>query len=114
MESKDYYAILNVERKATLSTIKQAYRQLARRLHPDVNPNDEAAAEHFKLINEAYEVLSNPTQRRQYDRYGPHWKTTYSGNNFSRNSSRDDFEELEFGRFGSFEDLLGDLLDRYG
>jgi len=113
-EKVDYYSILDVDRNASLQTIKTSYRRLARQLHPDLNPNDEAAAENFKRLNEAYEVLSNPSQRRQYDRYGLKGQATDPGKTSARNQPQDDFDELEFGRFGSFEDLLGDLLNRYG
>ncbi|MGB3138630.1 MAG: DnaJ domain-containing protein [Nodosilinea sp.] len=112
----DYYAVLKVGRQASLTTIKQSYRRLARQLHPDLNPDNEAAAEQFKALNEAYEVLSDSTKRRQYDRYGAHWKQAQKGYErtpYSGSQRDDDFEEMEFGRHGSFEDLLGDLLDRY-
>ncbi|MBD2110801.1 MULTISPECIES: DnaJ domain-containing protein [Cyanophyceae] len=115
-ESTDFYAVLKVNRQASLLTIKQAYRKLARQLHPDLNPNDAAAAEQFKALNEAYEVLSDPANRRQYDRYGAHWKKAekgYTTTNRSSSRQNDDFDEMEFGRFGRFEDLLGDLLNRY-
>ncbi|MEA5450898.1 DnaJ domain-containing protein [Leptolyngbya sp. CCNP1308] len=115
-ESTDYYAVLKVNRQASLLTIKQSYRKLARQLHPDLNPNDVAAAEQFKALNEAYEVLSDPAKRRQYDRYGAQWKKAekgYASTSHPSNRQNDDFDEMEFGRFGRFEDLLGDLLDRY-
>lgn len=71
---KDYYAILGVSRGATEKEIKQAYRRLARKYHPDVNPGDKAAEAKFKEINEAYEVLSDPVKREKYDRFGEHWQ----------------------------------------
>ncbi|MGQ9863787.1 MAG: molecular chaperone DnaJ [Bacteroidia bacterium] len=67
---KDYYAILGVPRDADLETIKRVYRKLALQYHPDKNPGDKTAEERFKEINEAYEVLSDPQKRRQYDTYG--------------------------------------------
>lgn len=67
---KDYYAILGVSRDADLETIKRAYRKLALKYHPDKNPGDKAAEERFKEINEAYEVLSDPQKRQQYNIYG--------------------------------------------
>src|SRR4030066_329362 len=68
MTSKDYYAILEISRKASAKEIKQAYRRLARRYHPDLHPGDKFDEDMFKAINEAYEVLSDPEKRREYDR----------------------------------------------
>ena len=67
MEFKDYYAVLGIGRNATPDEIKKAYRKLARRRHPDVNPGDRAAEKQFKEINEAHEVLGDPDARRRYD-----------------------------------------------
>jgi curved DNA-binding protein len=74
MEYKDYYKILGVNRNAEEKEIKKAYRKLARQYHPDVNPGDKAAEEHFKDINEAYEVLSDPEKRQKYDQLGSSWQ----------------------------------------
>ena len=71
---QDYYEILGVPRTATEDEIKKAYRKLARKHHPDVNPNDKSAEEKFKKINEAYEVLSDAEKRKKYDRFGENWK----------------------------------------
>lgn len=70
----DYYNILGVDKNATQEDIKKAYRKLARKLHPDLNPDDKEAERKFKEINEANEVLSNPENRAKYDKYGEHWK----------------------------------------
>lgn len=70
----DYYKILGVDKNATQEDIKKAYRKLARKLHPDLNPDDKEAERKFKEINEANEVLSNPENRAKYDKYGEHWK----------------------------------------
>jgi curved DNA-binding protein len=74
MEFKDYYSTLGVAKTATEKEIKQAYRKLARKHHPDVNPNDKAAEAKFKEINEAYEVLGDPDKRRKYDELGANWR----------------------------------------
>ncbi|MGI6295494.1 MAG: DnaJ C-terminal domain-containing protein [Armatimonadota bacterium] len=71
---KDYYAILGVGRDASEKEIKAAYRKLARKHHPDVNPGDKAAEEKFKEISEAYEVLSDKDKRTKYDQYGQYWE----------------------------------------
>lgn len=70
---RDYYAVLGVGKQADAQAIKQAYRRLARKHHPDLNPGDRQAAERFKEIGEAYEVLSDPDRRRRYDQLGPDW-----------------------------------------
>ncbi len=70
----DYYKILGLEKNASLADIKKAYRKLARKYHPDLNPNDKVAEKKFKEINEAHEVLSNPENRKKYDEYGEHWQ----------------------------------------
>lgn len=70
----DYYNILGVDKKASAEDIKKAYRKLARKLHPDLNPNDAEAHKKFQQINEANEVLSDPEKRAKYDKYGENWK----------------------------------------
>ncbi len=70
MNQKDYYRTLGVDRGATPSQVKRSYRQLARKLHPDVNPSDRSAADKFKEVQEAYQVLSDPEKRSFYDRHG--------------------------------------------
>src|SRR5207247_2441909 len=70
-ETMDFYIVLGVERGATLNDIKRAYRRLARKYHPDINPGDRTAANQFRQIAEAYETLSDPDRRNQYDTSGP-------------------------------------------
>lgn len=70
----DYYSILGIDKSASADDIKKAYRKLARKYHPDVNPNDSEAHSKFQQINEANEVLSDPEKRKKYDQYGKDWK----------------------------------------
>lgn len=74
MEFIDYYKVLDISKNATSDEIKKAYRKLARKLHPDINPNDKEAQAKFQQLNEANEVLSNPEKRAKYDKYGKDWE----------------------------------------
>jgi curved DNA-binding protein len=74
MDFKDYYSTLGVAKTASEKEIKQAYRKLARKHHPDVNPNDKSAESRFKELNEAYEVLGDPAKRKKYDELGANWR----------------------------------------
>lgn len=74
MEYIDYYKILGLEKTASADQIKKAYRKLARKFHPDLNPDNEEAKKKFQQINEAHEVLSDPEKRKKYDQYGQNWK----------------------------------------
>lgn len=82
MEYKDYYQALGVPRTATQAEIKKAFRRLARQHHPDMKPGDKAAEQRFKDISEAYEVLSDPAKRKQYDELGANWEA------FARSGAR--------------------------
>src|SRR6476469_10426571 len=75
VQVKDYYSTLGVKREASDKDIRSAYRKMARKYHPDVNPNNAQAEAKFKEINEAYEVLSDAEKRKKYDRFGANWKT---------------------------------------
>ncbi|MGY2778671.1 curved DNA-binding protein [Thermostichus sp. MS-CIW-23] len=121
---KDYYKILGVSKTATADEVKQAYRRLARKYHPDVNPNDKAAEEKFKDINEAYEVLSDPGKRRQYDQFGQYYQQggfrssrdayTYSSSPFSQDFGGSGFggSGVDFSQFDDFQDFIDQLLGR--
>src|ERR1035437_467833 len=74
MEFVDYYKILGIDKNASVEDIKKAYRKLARKHHPDLNPNNKEANKQFQQINEANEVLSDPENRKKYDKFGKDWK----------------------------------------
>jgi curved DNA-binding protein len=111
---RDYYETLGVGRSATEEEIKKAYRKLARKHHPDVNPGDKSAEERFKEINEAYEVLSDPDKRKRYDQLGANWK---AGSDFTPPPGQDghQYEYRDFGdiftesRGGGFSDFFESL-----
>ncbi|NJK80660.1 MAG: DnaJ domain-containing protein [Chloroflexaceae bacterium] len=102
---KDYYDILGVSRSASEQEIKQAYRRLARKYHPDVNPNDTAAETRFKEINEAYEVLSDKEKRVKYDRFGHNWQQ-FDRVGASGTGPTDPFGGA-YGAGGRYEDVSG-------
>jgi molecular chaperone DnaJ len=99
MAKRDYYEVLGVERNATPEEIKKAYRRLARKHHPDVNPEDKAAEAKFKEVKEAFDVLSEPNRREQYDRFG-HAAEERNGAGFGG------FGQGGFSGFGGFEDIF--------
>ncbi|MFN4032433.1 MAG: molecular chaperone DnaJ [Fimbriimonadales bacterium] len=104
---KDYYQILGVSRNADEKEIKSAYRKLARKYHPDVNPGDKAAEEKFKQINEAYQVLSDPEKRAAYDRYGEQWQAYQRmREQYGENFQPGGFESP----FGNFQEFIENLL----
>ena len=88
MEFRDYYKILGVDRKASETEIKSAYRKLARKFHPDVNPNNKEAEGKFKEINEAYQVISDPEKRKKYDELGADWEHGVSQEEMMRRYAR--------------------------
>lgn len=111
---KDYYATLGVSKSATADQIKQAFRKLARKHHPDVNPGDKSAEAKFKEINEAYEVLSDSDKRRKYDQYGQYWNRMESPSGGSSGGTGFDPNGFDFSQYGSFDDFVNELLGRFG
>lgn len=105
----DYYKILGVTKTASEKEIKNAYRKLARKFHPDLNPDNKEAESKFKEINEANEVLNNPENRKKYDKYGQSWKQSEENEKYQkqRDSERqDDFSNQDYSDF--FESMFGD------
>jgi molecular chaperone DnaJ len=131
MPGKDYYSILGVSKSASEKEIKQAYRKLARKYHPDVNPNNKTAEAKFKELTEANDVLSSPEKRQKYDQYGDNWQYA---DQFARAGSQGtaggnplgfDFSGFNFGSGGAgrttfsaggagMEDLLSGLFGGAG
>ena len=103
---RDYFKVLGVERGADADTIKRAFRKLARQYHPDVNPGDQTAEAKFKEVSEAYEVLSDPDKRRRYEQFGQYWNQV--------GGSGGGGADVDFGRYGNFDDFINDLLGRFG
>jgi molecular chaperone DnaJ len=111
---RDYYEVLGVSKNTSKEDIKKAYRKLARRYHPDLNPGDKQAEENFKEIQEAYSVLSNEEKRKTYDAYGnaefqPGARTTWRWS-----EGAPEGVEFNLGDFSGIEDILGDLLGSRG
>jgi curved DNA-binding protein len=134
MEYKDYYRVLGISEDADQKDIKKAFRRLARKCHPDVNPDNPQAEEHFKEINEAYEVLSDPEKRQKYDQLGAEWyqyqqtggrpegfdwsrwTTGAPGGQqrvYVRYGTPEDLEDL-FGGSGAFSDFFTDVFGGVG
>lgn len=107
---RDYYEILGVDRNADEKEIKKAFRRLARKYHPDVNPGDKSAEQKFKEINEAYEVLSDPKKRADYDRFGH--AAFEPGFGAGPGPGFEGFRDFEFQKGFDFGDIFGDLFGR--
>src|ERR1041384_7311308 len=126
-QTRDYYEVLGVKRDASDDDVKKAYRKLARKFHPDLNPGDKAAEERFKELQEAYDVLSDAENRKLYDQYGENWRAVKAGagvppppgqrptQGTAGGAGGFDFSDFEFGSFGGrgsagfdiFEELFG-------
>ena len=78
-KTRDYYEVLGVKRDASDDEIKKAYRKLARKFHPDLNPGDKTAEDQFKQLQAAYDVLSDAENRKLYDQYGENWRAVKAG-----------------------------------
>ncbi len=100
---RDYFKALGVNRNASSNEIKSAFRKLARKFHPDVNPGDQDAEGKFKEINEAYEVLSDPKKKKKYEQFGQYWNQSLGVDGF----------DVDFGRYRNFDEFLNDLLGRF-
>jgi curved DNA-binding protein len=100
----DYYKVLGIEKTATDADVKKAYRKLARKYHPDLNPDNKEAEQKFKEINEANEVLSHPENRKKYDQYGENWQHSEEFEKQRQQQSRGGGQQ---GGFGGFEGFSG-------
>ncbi|MGC9502867.1 DnaJ C-terminal domain-containing protein [Baaleninema sp.] len=114
---KDYYAILGVDKTASSDEIKRAFRRLARKYHPDMNPGDRQAEAKFKEVSEAYEVLSDPETRRKYDQYGQYWKQAANGGSpwggRGASSAPNGFD-FDFSQYADFDEFIESLLGGMG
>ena len=114
MATVDYYKTLGITKSASEGDIKKAYRKMARKYHPDLNPNDKTAEKKFKEINEANEVLSNPENRKKYDKYGEHWQ---NGEAYEQEKRRQQqYQRSSQGAQGGYsqEDLYDMFGDMFG
>jgi molecular chaperone DnaJ len=119
MANKDYYSILGINRNATDKEIKQAYRRLARKYHPDVNPGDKSAETRFKEINEANEVLSDPEKRKKYDQFGSQWQHADQFAKAGQGAQWDfgkggAYRTYDFGDVGDLGDIFGGIFQGFG
>ena len=101
----DYYKVLGIDKSVTEAEVKKAYRKLARKYHPDLNPNDKEAEQKFKEANEANEVLSHPENRKKYDQYGENWQHSEKFEKSRQQQSRGGGGQQ--GGFGGFEGFSG-------
>lgn len=115
MKFIDYYKLLGINKTATSDEIKKAYRKMARKYHPDLNPDDKEAEKKFQAINEANEVLSDPEKRKKYDRYGENWKhqeAYQNAENAGRGGSQNQYSNVDFEQAfgeGGFSDFFDSM-----
>src|SRR3954471_17922396 len=107
MEFIDYYKILEIDKSASDADIKKAYRKLARKYHPDLNPNDADAHKKFQQLNEANEVLSDPEKRKKYDQYGENWQHGEAYEQARQQQQQGRQQYSYGGQGGGFEDFGG-------
>jgi curved DNA-binding protein len=118
-EFKDYYAVLGITKTADTAQIKQKFRKLALKYHPDRNQGNKAAEAKFKEISEAYDVLGDKNQRAKYDRFEQYWQhantTDYRQHNNSKanNATKADVEHTDFSQYSNFEEFIDELLGRF-
>ena len=114
----DYYTILGLPKTATQEEIKKAYRKLARKYHPDLNPNNEEAAQKFKELNEANEVLSDTEKRKKYDKYGENWQHGEEYEKARQNQQQHSYSDFDgaqgFGDFDGYSEFFGSMFGREG
>lgn len=112
---KDYYAVLGLSKTATAAQIKQKFRQLALKYHPDRNPGNPKAEARFKEISEAYEVLGDSDKRKKYDQFGQYWQQAGQAKTGWNNTTNVgvDFGGFDFSRYGNFDEFINELLGKF-
>ena len=113
MDYKDYYKILEIDKKASADEIKKAYRTLAKKYHPDKNLGDKKAEESFKLVNEANEVLGDPEKRKQYDELGENWQQNQHGYNQQQQANRQRYQGNSNQGFGGNQEDFSDFFEQF-
>lgn len=112
---KDYYSILGLSKTASAEEIKKSFRRLARKYHPDMNPDNKQAEAQFKQISEAYEVLGDPEKRQKYDQYGQYWKQAGDAPSPGAGGTGGvDMGGFDFSQYDNFDEFINELLGRMG